>query len=37
MLHGYLCPGYDYLLCRKFHAVLREAPASPSGRTWRAS
>jgi integrase len=31
MLHGYLCPGYDYLLCRKFHAILREAPASPLG------
>lgn len=31
MLQGYLCPGYDYLLCRKLHAVLREAPASPLG------
>ena len=31
MLHGYLCPGYDYLLGRKLHAILREAPASPVG------
>jgi hypothetical protein len=31
MLHGYLCPGYDYLLGRKLHAVLREAPTSPLG------
>lgn len=29
MLHGHLHPGYDYLLERKLHAVLREIPASP--------
>jgi site-specific recombinase XerD len=31
MLHGYLRPGYDYLLSRRLHAILREAPASPLG------
>jgi len=31
MLHGHLRPGYDYLLERKLHSVLREAPASPIG------
>lgn len=31
MLHGHLRPGYDYLLDRKFHALLREAPVSPLG------
>jgi len=31
MLHGHLRPGYDYLLERKLHSVLREAPASPVG------
>jgi site-specific recombinase XerD len=31
MLHGHLRPGYDYLLDRKFHAILRDAPASPLG------
>jgi len=31
MLHGHLRPGYDYLLERKLHSVLREAPASPLG------
>jgi site-specific recombinase XerD len=31
MLHGHLHPGYDYLLERRLHAVLREAPASPLG------
>ena len=29
MLHGYLRPGYDYLLERKLTAILREAAASP--------
>jgi hypothetical protein len=29
MLHGHLRPGYDYLLDRKFHAILRDAPESP--------
>lgn len=32
MLHGHLRPGYDYLLDRKFHAILRDAPLSPLGR-----
>ena len=31
MLHGHLQPGYDYLLDRRLHAVLREAPPSPLG------
>ena len=31
MLHGHLRPGYDYLLDRKFHAILRDAPESPLG------
>jgi site-specific recombinase XerD len=31
MLHGHLRPGYDYLLDRKLHAILREAAASPLG------
>jgi site-specific recombinase XerD len=31
MLHSYLRPGYDYLLDRKLHAILREAAASPLG------
>ena len=31
MLHGHLRPGYDYLLDRRLHAVLREAPLSPLG------
>jgi len=31
MLHGHLHPGYDYLLDRRLHAVLRDAPASPLG------
>jgi integrase len=31
MLHGHLRPGYDYLLERRLHSVLREAPASPLG------
>ena len=30
MLHGHLRPGYDYLLDRKFHAILRDAPAEPA-------
>jgi site-specific recombinase XerD len=29
MLHGYLRPGYDYLLERKFTSMLREAAVSP--------
>lgn len=31
MLHGHLRPGYDYLLERKFHAILPEAAVSPLG------
>jgi site-specific recombinase XerD len=31
MLHGYLRPGYDYLLDRKLTVILREAAASPLG------
>lgn len=31
MLHGHLRPGYDYLLERKLHAVLRDAAVSPLG------
>lgn len=31
MLHGHLRPGYDYLLERRLHSVLRDAPASPIG------
>ncbi len=31
MLHGHLQPGYDYLLERKLHAVLRDAAVSPLG------
>jgi site-specific recombinase XerD len=31
MLHGYLHPGYDYLMERKLSRLLREAPASPLG------
>ena len=31
MLHGYLRPGYDYLLERKLTVILREAAASPLG------
>ncbi|HVA75870.1 MAG TPA: tyrosine-type recombinase/integrase [Acidimicrobiales bacterium] len=31
MLHGHLHPGYDWLLDRKFHAILREGAASPLG------
>ncbi len=31
MLHGHLRPGYDYLLERRLHSVLRDAPASPLG------
>ena len=31
MLHGYLRPGYDYLLERKLTAIVREAAASPLG------
>jgi site-specific recombinase XerD len=29
MLHGHLQPGYDYLVERKLHAVLRDAAVSP--------
>lgn len=29
MLHGHLHPGYDYLLERKFHKILKEAAQSP--------
>lgn len=29
MLHGHLHPGYDYLLERRLHAVLRDAAVSP--------
>ncbi len=31
MLHRHLRPGYDYLLERKFTAIVREAAASPLG------
>jgi site-specific recombinase XerD len=31
MLHGHLQPGYDYLLERRLHAVLRDAARSPIG------
>jgi site-specific recombinase XerD len=31
MLHGHLRPGYDYLLERRLHAVLRDAAVSPLG------
>jgi site-specific recombinase XerD len=31
MLHDHLRPGYDYLLDRTSHAILRDAPASPLG------
>ena len=31
MLHGYLRPGYDYLLERRLTAILREAAVSPIG------
>lgn len=31
MLHGHLRPGYDWLLARKLHAVLRDAAVSPLG------
>jgi len=31
MLHGHLRPGYDYLLDRKFHSILREVAVSPLG------
>lgn len=31
MLHGHLQPGYDYLLERRLHAVLRDAAVSPLG------
>ena len=37
MLHGHLRPGYDYLLDRKLTAIMREAQASPLGRTWPGS
>lgn len=31
MLHGHLRPGYDYLLDRKFHAIVREGRRTPLG------
>jgi integrase len=31
MLHGHLRPGYDYLLERRLHSVLRDGAASPIG------
>jgi site-specific recombinase XerD len=31
MLHGHLQPGYDFLLERKLHAVLRDVAVSPLG------
>jgi hypothetical protein len=31
MFHGHLHPGYDWLLERRLHAVLRDAAASPIG------
>jgi hypothetical protein len=31
MLHRHLHPGYDYLLERRLHSVLRDAPISPLG------
>lgn len=31
MLHGHLRPGYDYLLERRLHSVLRDAEVSPLG------
>lgn len=31
MLHGHLRPGYDYLLERRLHAILREGRQSPLG------
>ena len=31
MFHGHLRPGYDWLLARKLHAVLRDATLSPLG------
>ncbi len=31
MFHGYLFPGYDFLLERRLHTVLREAALSPLG------
>jgi len=37
MLHGHLQPGYDFLLERKLHAVLRDAAVTHSGRPWRSS
>ena len=31
MIHGHLHPGYDYLLERRLHSVLRDAAVSPLG------